>query len=112
MSTVAFEQVVCMAEQLSASERAALIDYLQATLPSQRHRRVTRESLQAELVRRRAAGLFEQVESLRNQYADPPLTLSDDELRASIHELSKEWEQDIDSFFWNDWAAVCSRYQV
>lgn len=100
MGTVTFEQVIRLARQLSINERAVLIRYLQATLPPQH--RVTRESLQAELEQRRAAGLFEHVDSLRNKYADPPLDLSDDELRASIHQLSKEWEQDLDDLFRDD----------
>jgi hypothetical protein len=93
MSTATFEQVVRLADQLSLDERVALVQYLQATLPPQASTPVTRELLLAELEQLRAAGAFDGVESLRNKFADPPLELSDDELRASIREFSKEWEQ-------------------
>lgn len=101
MGTVSLEQVVRLAEQLNASERAVLIQRLQATLLPSRSSRVTREMLLAELEQLRAAGAFDGVESLRNKYADPPLELSDEELCASIHELSQGWEQDLDDLFDN-----------
>jgi hypothetical protein len=40
------------------------------------------------------------VESLRNRYANPALDdLSDEELRATIHEAATEWEKELDEFF-------------
>jgi hypothetical protein len=101
MSAVSLDQVFRLAEQLSEAEREILIRRLQVTLPSKQRERVTAESLQAELERRHTAGLFDYVKSLRNKYAHPPLNLSDEELRASIHEFAK-WEEDIDDLFADD----------
>jgi len=58
--------------------------------------------LLAKLDQLRSEGAFDGVESLRNKYADPPLELSDSELRASIRESSQEWEQDLDDLFDDD----------
>jgi hypothetical protein len=102
MSAVLYDEVLRLARQLSADERAALIQQLQATLPEPESGRVTRDMMIVELEHLRATGAFENVESLRNKYADPPLTLSDEELNASLHEIASEWEEDIDSLFGND----------
>jgi hypothetical protein len=98
MDTVTLEQVIHLADQLSDSERNALLQHLQSTIVSARPR-VTRELLLAELEQLRAAGAFNNVESLRNKYANPEITLSDEELLASIREFASEWEQDIDDLF-------------
>ncbi len=102
MSAVTLEQVVRLAEQLDAADRAALVQRLQATLPLESGLAVTRDMLLAELEQLRAAGAFAGAESLRNKYADPPLDLGDEELRASIREFSTEWEQDLADLFDDD----------
>ncbi len=99
MGTVTLEQVVRLAEQLDAHDRAVLVRRLQATLLPEGGSGVTRDMLLAEHQHLRTAGAFERVESLRNKYAEPPLDVSDDDLRASIREFSTEWEQDLDDLF-------------
>jgi hypothetical protein len=60
----------------------------------------TREDLIAELEALRAAGAFNNVESLRNKYANPALdALTDEQLSADIHEAATEWEKELDEFF-------------
>lgn len=69
MSDVTLEKVLELAKQLSVEEQAALIEQLK---PS---------------------------DSLRNKYAEPRVDdLSDEELRASIRESAKEWEEELDEF--------------
>ncbi len=96
MGPVTLEQVVHLAEQLDAHDRAVLVQRLQATLLPEGSHRVTRDMLLAEHQHLRTAGAFQGVESLRNKYAEPPLSVSEDDLRASIREFSTEWEQDLD----------------
>jgi hypothetical protein len=102
MGAVTLEQVIRMAEQLDAHDRAALVQRLQATLLPEGSLQVTRDMLLAELEQLRAAGAFEGVESLRNKFAEPPSELNDEDLRASIREFSTEWEQDLDDLFDDD----------
>jgi hypothetical protein len=52
-----------------------------------------RAQLIAELEALRAAGAFEHVSSLRNQYPAPALeNVSDEQLLAAIHGAANEWE--------------------
>lgn len=99
MNAVTLEQVLRLAEQLNAEDRAALLQHLQAMLLPESDSPPTRETLLAEFEQLRAIGAFDTARSLRNQYAEPPLELSDEELRASIHDLSTQWEQDLGHFF-------------
>jgi hypothetical protein len=90
---------------LASSEETHALSFIisvAAAFASQRSSRVTRETLLAELEQLRSEGAFEGVESLRNKYADPPLELSDNELRAGIRDFSKEWEHDLDDLFDDD----------
>jgi hypothetical protein len=99
MSAVTFEQVVRLAEQLSVSERAALVQRLQATLPSPRSSHVTRDMLLAELAQLRAEGAFEGAESLYGKYANPNAPdMSEDAFHAHLHAIATEWEQELDDF--------------
>lgn len=60
----------------------------------------TREALIAELDALCITGAFEQVQSLRNKYANPALNqLTDEQLSADIHAAATEWEQELDEFF-------------
>ncbi len=53
----------------------------------------TRAQLIAEMEALRVAGVFEHVTSLRNQYPAPALgNVSDEQLRAAIHETANVWE--------------------
>lgn len=54
---------------------------------------LTRQQLIAELDALRAAGAFDRVDSLRDQYANPALkTVSDQQLRAAIREAATEYQ--------------------
>ena len=89
------EQVLKAALTLRPEQKAALVNTLQAT-PSLSGA-PTRAQLIAELNELRAAGAFEHVRSLRNQYPAPALKhISDAQLLAAIHETANEWQADID----------------
>src|SRR5690242_16665719 len=92
---VRYEDVLVLAKQLKPEEQIALIEYLRARQTGQ----VTREMLLAEFERRKAAGLFENAESLYGKYAEPRVDISEAELEATIREASTEWEKELDEFF-------------
>jgi hypothetical protein len=92
---VRYEDVLELAKQLKPEEQTALIEYLRARQTGQ----VTREMLLAEFERRKAAGLFENAESLYGKFAEPYVELSEEELEATIREASTEWEKELDEFF-------------
>lgn len=80
-----FEQVLKAALTLRPEQKAALVKTLQA-MPSSSVD-PTRTQLIAELDALRAAGAFDHVRSLRNQYPAPLLKhISDAQLLAAIHE--------------------------
>jgi len=89
-----FEQVVKVARQLRPEQKAALVKTLQvAPGPSADP---TRAQLIAELEALRAAGAFEHVISLRNQFPAPSLKyVSDQQLIAAIHETANEWQAGV-----------------
>lgn len=102
MSDVTFEQVLEMAEQLTAEERARLIERLQAKIPRKFTGQVTREMLLAEHERLVAAGAFENVESLYGKFANPEVEISEEELNAYLHEIGTEWEKEMDEIVGDD----------
>jgi hypothetical protein len=100
MIDLTFEELVAAARKLPAEQKAALIQTLQAPVNKGSPLAPTREELIAELEALRAAGAFNHVESLRNKYASPALDdLSDEQLRATIHEAATEWEKELDELF-------------
>ncbi len=102
MSDVTFEQVLEMAEQLTAEERARLVEWLQAKIPRKFTGQVTREMLLAEHERLKAAGAFENVESLYGKFANPEVDISEEELNAYLHEIGTEWEKEMDEIVGDD----------
>ena len=57
---------------------------------------LTRQQLIAELDALRAAGAFDHVDSLRDQYPSPALNgVSDQQLRAAIHEAATDYKTDM-----------------
>ena len=92
---VRYEDVLELAKQLTPEEQTALIEHLRARQTGQ----VTREMLLAEFERRKAAGLFENAQSLYGKYAEPRVDISEEALEASIREASTEWEKELDEFF-------------
>ena len=95
---VTFEQVYELAEQLKEEEQAALAEKLLAKRPRKFTGRVTREILLAEHERLKAAGAFENVESLYGKYANPAIDLGPEELDAILYEAATEWEKELDEF--------------
>ncbi len=97
MADLTFEEILQAAQKLSPTQKALLIESLQAASEP------TREQLIAELEGLRAVGAFEHVESLRNKYYNPALDdLTDEQLLADIHEIATEWEKEVDEFFGDD----------
>jgi hypothetical protein len=90
-----FEQVLKAALSLRPEQKAVLVKTLQVApiTPAD----PTRAQLIAEMEALRAAGAFEHVSSLRNQYPAPSLkAVSDERLLSAIHETSSEWEADLE----------------
>jgi hypothetical protein len=88
-----FEQVLKAALSLRPEQKTILVKTLQVAPNAPAD--PTRAQLIAELEVLRAAGAFERVTSLRNQYPAPALkTVSDKQLLAAIHETANEWEAD------------------
>jgi hypothetical protein len=97
MADMTFEEILQAARKLSLQQKALLIQSLD--IPSL-DMGPTREALIAELDALRAAGAFDNVESLRNKYANPAVDdLTDEQLSADIHETATEWEKELDEFF-------------
>jgi hypothetical protein len=97
MADITFEEILQAAQKLNPQQKALLAQSLDI-LPLDMG--PTREDLIAELEALRAAGAFNNVESLRNKYANPALdALTDEQLSADIHEAATEWEKELDEFF-------------
>jgi hypothetical protein len=96
MADITFEEILQAAQKLNPQQKALLIQSLEIPpldMP-------TREELIAELEALRAAGAFDNVESLRNKYANPAFdALTDEQLSADIREAATEWEKELDEFF-------------
>lgn len=99
---VTFEQVYMLAEQLKEEEQAALAEKLLAKRPRKFTGQVTREMLLAEHERLKAAGAFENVESLRGKYANPAVDVSEEELNEYLIQVGREWEEEIDELIDDD----------
>ncbi len=85
-----YEEIAVAAENLSEPERWALIARLQRGLDERKH-------LLTEFERRKRAGDFQRAMSMRGKYASPNLAaLADEQLRASLHQIGTEWEEDLD----------------
>ncbi|MBC8100000.1 MAG: hypothetical protein H7Y11_11205 [Armatimonadetes bacterium] len=99
MTELTFEEVVAAAQKLSAQQKMHLVARL--ALPSfDFDVEPTREQLLADFDLGIASGAFNQVKSLRNQYARPELDdLTEEQLLADIHVAATEWEQKLDEFF-------------
>jgi hypothetical protein len=99
MADLTLKELVAAVRKLSSAGKAALAQTLQVSTVAN----PTRAQLIAELKALHAAGAFDHVESLRNKYANPALpALSDDELRAAIHEAATEWERELDEYCADD----------
>lgn len=97
MVDITFAEIMQAAQKLNPEQKALLVQSLE--MPSL-DMGPTREQLIAELDSLRAAGAFDQVESLLNKYANPALDdLTDEQLSADIHEAATAWEQELDEFF-------------
>jgi hypothetical protein len=99
MADLTFEEIVQAAQKLSAPQKAALIQTLQI---DDENVRLTREQAIAELEALRAAGAFDQVESLAGKYARPGLDISAEDLNAYLQEIGTEWEEELDDLIDHD----------
>jgi hypothetical protein len=102
MADITFEEILQAVQKLNPQQKALLGKALLAQrleIPTL-EMSPTRESLIAEFEALRAAKAFDNVESLRNKYANPALdALTDEQLAADIHEAATAWEQELDEFF-------------
>lgn len=97
MADITFEEILQAAQKLNPQQKAMLAQSLKITPLDVGP---TREELIAELEVLRSVGAFDNVESLRNKYANPALdALTDEQLSADIHEATTEWEKELDEFF-------------
>ena len=97
MADITFEEILQAAQKLNPQQKALLAQSLDIPPLDMGP---TREELIAELEALRAAGAFDNVESLRNKYANPALdALTDEQISADIHEAATEWEKELDEFF-------------
>jgi hypothetical protein len=97
MSPLSFDQVLRAAEQLTPQEQDTLIAYLRArggTLPSGRDMAL-HEKIGTEFARRKAAGAFDSLESLKGKFARPGALPDADEVESYLRSLSSEWEEDL-----------------
>jgi len=94
MGHLTLDEVVQAAEEFRPEERAALVTRIQATLHDREDQGLTRESIRAEFERRKAAGVFDHVKSMRNLYADPNVDISEEDSRTYLHNIGTEWEKD------------------
>jgi hypothetical protein len=93
------EDIYRAAIQLPPDQQSALIERLQRHRSTVPHEPLTREKLIVELERRRASGAFKQSDNLMNKYYNPAVDdLTDEQLRADIHEFSTEWKKELDEY--------------
>lgn len=96
MADITFDKLLQAVQKLNPQQKALLAQSLDTTTVEMGP---TREELIAELEALRAGGAFNNVESMRNQYADPTRDhLTDEQLAADIHEAATEWESELDAF--------------
>ncbi len=101
MSVLAYDEILEQVDHLKPAEQKALMAHLQAKWKSSA--RVTRELIVAEMAQKRAAGAYENVESLRNKYANEDFeNVTGEEIREYLTQLSREWEAKIDRYFTED----------
>lgn len=96
MAQAILQQVLHLAERLSASERVVLIRHLLEM--SGDSRATTLEDVRAEHERRKVAGVFTPTISLMGKYAQPGVDLSFDTIQSAIHDSAAEWEHELDEF--------------
>ena len=98
MSTATLEKVLELAKQLSQEEQLVLLRRLQAKVP-RGDTRITLQQLIAEHDALVASGAFDHVESLAGRFGPPRPDISEEALRATIHEAATEWEKELDEFY-------------
>jgi hypothetical protein len=97
MADITFEEILRAAQKLTPHEKALLAQSLEI---SPLEMSPTRAVLMAEFEALNSANAFDNVESLRNKYANPALdALTDEQLSADIHQAATEWEHELDEFF-------------
>lgn len=100
MVDLTFAELLQAVQKLTPAEKAVLREYLEPD--SAEDYSPTREEIIAETEALRAAGAFENLESLRGKFARPGLEITEEELNAYLHEIGTEWEQELDELFGDD----------
>jgi hypothetical protein len=93
MSATILEQVLELVKQLTTEERLIVERKL---LEEMEEIELTREMLLEEHEQLKAEGAFEHVVSLGNAFANPQVSVSDEELNAYLRQIGKEWESELD----------------
>jgi hypothetical protein len=96
MAEVTLEQVYTLVKRLPRTEQQMLVERVQEDLHPVPDYGITAEELDAELVRLRASGAFNGVESLYGAFANPNVDLSEAALNADLREVGTEWEAEMD----------------
>src|SRR5574341_1456766 len=97
MADMSLDDIYRAAIQLSPDEQAQLIQRLQTSSQPAASEPLTRAKALAELERRKAAGVFRNVEDLGNKYYHPRMdNLTDEQLLSDLHEIATEWESELD----------------
>jgi hypothetical protein len=98
MNSLSFDQILRAAKQLTPQEKDNLIAHLRAgeeDSPSE-HGMLLREKLMAEFDRRKAAGAFDQLESLKGKFARAGTHPNAEDVESYLQSLNTAWEEDID----------------
>ena len=96
MAQMTIDQIIQASRQLTAEEKVLLIERLQSDeiIPSSGS--TTRDQILSEFKRRKTAGAFDNLKSLRGILADPALKMSFEEIQKLTHEAATEWESELD----------------
>jgi len=98
MNSLSFDQILRAAKQLTPQEKDDLIAHLRAgeeDSPSERGM-LLREKMMAEFDRRKAAGAFDHLESLKGKFARAGAHPDAEEVELYLRSLNTEWEEDAD----------------
>ena len=98
MNSLSFDQILRAAKQLSPKEKDDLIAHLRAegeAVPSERGT-MLRAKMMAEFEQLKAAGAFENLESLQGKFARAGAHPDAEDVESYLRNLNTEWERDID----------------
>jgi hypothetical protein len=93
-----FDQILSAASQLTPQEQETLIARLRAKSVASVSERgiLLRETIMSEFDRRKAAGDFDNLGSLKGKFARSGAQADADEVESYLHSLNAGWEEDLD----------------